>query len=79
MNGLRRILLLTIAALFLSVPIFAQDNAGTINGRVTDKSDAVIPGVTVTLTSPAIQGVKSVITDEAGTYRFILLPPERTT
>jgi hypothetical protein len=76
MNGLGKILLFAvIAALCLSVPLLAQENAGTINGRVTDKSDAVIPGVTVTLTSPAIQGAKTSVTDEAGTYRFILLPP----
>jgi len=64
-----------IAAFILTVPLQAQENAGTINGRVTDKSDAVIPGVTVTLTSPAVQGEKSTVTDEAGLYRFILLPP----
>src|SRR5262249_25811185 len=76
MNGPGKILVFAvIAALLLSVPLIAQENAGTINGKVTDKSDAVIPGVTVTLTSPAIQGAKSVVTDEGGTYRFILLPP----
>jgi hypothetical protein len=76
MSGRGKILLFAaVAALLLSVPLIAQENAGTINGRVTDKSDAFIPGVSVTLTSPAIQGAKTSVTDEAGTYRFILLPP----
>jgi hypothetical protein len=64
-----------IMALLLTVPAVAQDNSGTINGRVTDTTGAFIPGVEVTLASPAIQGTKQAITDETGTYRFILLPP----
>ena len=53
----------------------AQLTVGSINGRVSDKSAAVVPGVTVTLKSPAIQGEQTAITDEAGNYRFIQLPP----
>src|SRR5690349_20001586 len=53
----------------------AQVTTGTINGRVNDASGAVIPGVTVSLTSPVIQGVRTALTDEAGNYRFLLLPP----
>src|ERR1041385_7683714 len=64
-----------LAIMLLSVPLLAQTTTGTINGRVTDTSNAVIPGVTASLTSPAIQGTKTAITDETGTYRFILLPP----
>jgi len=75
MSRVGKILLAVLAAVFLTLPAMAQENAGTINGRVTDKSDAVIPGVSVSLTSPAIQGAKTTITDEAGNYRFILLPP----
>ena len=76
MKSVGKVLLFAvIASLVASIPLIAQENAGTINGRVTDKSDAVIPGVTVTLTSPVIQGAKSAVTDEAGNYRFIFLPP----
>ncbi len=64
-----------LALLFLSVPLLAQTTTGTVNGRVTDTSNAVIPGVTASLTSPSIQGTRTAITDESGTYRFILLPP----
>ena len=52
----------------------AQEGAGVI-GQVTDASGAVLPGVTVTATSPALQ-VPSVvvITDERGDYRISPLP-----
>src|SRR5438477_11906222 len=73
-----RLSLWVIVCLFATVPAtnaIAQLTAGNINGRASDKSDAVIPGVTVTLKSPAIQGEQTTSTDEAGNYRFILLPP----
>ena len=38
----------------LAVPAAAQDFRGRINGTVTDNSGAVLPGVTVTATSPAL-------------------------
>ena len=52
----------------------AQDAAGII-GQVMDESGAVLPGVTVTTTSPALQ-VPSVVgvTDERGEYRLSPLP-----
>lgn len=48
---------------------------GIITGRVEDTSGARIPGVTISLTSPAIQGIRTLITDETGNYRFQSLPP----
>ncbi|HJU41448.1 MAG TPA: carboxypeptidase regulatory-like domain-containing protein [Vicinamibacterales bacterium] len=48
---------------------------GAINGRVTDTSDAVMPGVTVTITSPAQMGVRTEVTDADGTYRFSAVTP----
>ena len=48
---------------------------GRIIGQVTDESAAVLPGVTVTATSPALQ-VESVtaVTDGNGEYRLTPLP-----
>src|SRR2546425_2508854 len=64
-----------IAPLFLLIVLTAssaaaQQEAGII-GEVTDESGAVLPGVTVTATSPALQ-VPSVVgvTDERGDYRL---------
>jgi hypothetical protein len=47
---------------------------GTIQGRVLDPNEAAVPKATVTLSGPAIQGRKTVVTDETGLYIFIGLP-----
>jgi len=48
---------------------------GAINGKVTDASASVMPGVTVTISSPSMQGVRTAVTNEEGTYRFPAIPP----
>ncbi len=50
-------------------------STGTIQGRVTDAQGAVLPGVTVTATSPAALGAQTAVTSETGNYRFPALPP----
>jgi hypothetical protein len=62
------------AVVVASNVVMAQAPAGII-GQVTDESGAVLPGVTVTATSPALQ-VPSivVVTDEKGDYRISPLP-----
>ena len=53
------------------VPVAAQAQEASIIGQVTDDTGAVLPGVTVTATSPALQ-VKQVVdvTNERGEYRL---------
>ena len=56
--------LVAAAVLFAPTPAFAQ--VGGIAGVVRDASGAVIPGVTVEVTSPAlIEKVRSTVTDNA--------------
>ena len=50
-------------------------STGTIQGRVADTSGAVLPGVTVTATSPSMIGVQTQVTNENGSYRFPAVPP----
>ena len=50
-------------------------STGTIQGRAADGSGAVLPGVTVTATSPSMIGAQTQITNENGTYRFPAVPP----
>src|SRR2546425_4350974 len=65
-----------VAALFvLVVTATSRAQDGVITGRVTDPSGAVLPGVDATLTSTAVMGTRSVVTDEQGGYRFGQLPP----
>ena len=50
-------------------------SSGTIEGTIRDQSAGILPGVTVTLTSPALQVRELVqVTDDQGRYRFVDLP-----
>ncbi|MBA2306318.1 MAG: TonB-dependent receptor, partial [Acidobacteria bacterium] len=53
----------------------AQRTTGVIIGTVVDTSSAVLPGVTVTLDSPAVFGRPSTVTTPSGGYRFPDLAP----
>src|SRR4029077_5958887 len=69
---------LVVGLALLSAPAMAGQGAGNpagITGVVTDTSGAVLPGVTVTATSPALQ-VPSVtgVSDDRGEYRLSPLP-----
>jgi hypothetical protein len=50
-------------------------STGSISGQVVDDSGGVLPGVTVTATSPAQMGTLSAVTNEEGMYRFPSVPP----
>jgi len=53
-----------------------QARTGVLTGRITDEQGEVLPGVSVTITSPAlIQGTMGTVSNERGLYRFINLPP----
>lgn len=53
----------------------SQSLTGGITGRVTDTSGGLLPGVTVTISSPAMIGPpRTAVTDEQGSYRLTLLP-----
>ncbi len=49
----------------------AQGSGGTVEGIVQDDSGAVLPGVTVTVTSAATGRTRSVVTDSRGAYRMV--------
>jgi hypothetical protein len=63
----------TLAFLLLPASVFAQ---ATLTGTVRDDSGAVLPGVTVEASSPAlIEKVRTATTDGTGQYRIIDLRP----
>ncbi|HJU42494.1 MAG TPA: carboxypeptidase regulatory-like domain-containing protein [Vicinamibacterales bacterium] len=72
-------LLALLVALSFGSSAFAQgggaSSTGTIQGRVTDSQGAVLPGVTVTATSPALIQPQTTVTSETGNYRFPAVPP----
>ena len=64
-----------IAVLLSAVSVEAQVLTGNVIGTVTDESRAVLPGVTATLTSPALQGrPRDGVTDEQGRYDSRISP-----
>src|SRR5215204_3261033 len=66
-----------VAALCLAAVRAADaQTLGTIAGSVKDVSGAVLPGVTVEASSPAlIEKVRAVTTNGTGLYRIVNLPP----
>jgi hypothetical protein len=62
-----------VAAVLLPTAAYAQE--GQIAGTVRDTSGALMPGVTVEVSSPAlIEKMRTVITDGNGAYRLTNLP-----
>src|SRR5688572_18241291 len=69
-----RNVLVVIAILSYAATLVAQSTTGTLVGTVTSDGEP-LPGVTVTVTSPALQGSRTAVTGEAGGYHFPALPP----
>ena len=62
-----------VLSLVMSTAAWAQATA-QINGRVTDESGAVLPGVTVTVTQTDTGLTRTVVTDGEGAYQITNLP-----
>src|SRR5689334_18632946 len=79
MKGCKKGLLALLVTVAFAGSAFAQgggaSSTGTIQGRVTDSQGAVLPGVTVTATSPSALGAQTTVTSETGNYRFPAVPP----
>jgi Carboxypeptidase regulatory-like domain len=66
-----------VCLLFVSIGLVSAQSvsSGTIQGTIRDQSGGVLPGVTATLTSPALQVRELVqVTGAEGEYRFVDLP-----
>ena len=65
---------LLAAAFVLLLPTLASAQSSAIAGEVKDTSGAVLAGVTVEVTSPAlIERVRTAVTDDAGRYSIVQL------
>jgi Carboxypeptidase regulatory-like domain len=73
MRALAKIAVVLACTVLLPAEAFAQ---GSITGVVRDTSGAVMPGVTVEASSPAlIEKTRDTVTDSAGLYRIVDLRP----
>jgi hypothetical protein len=64
-----------LTAGILSPVIASAQVSGSVRGYVRDQQGAVLPGVTVTATSPAMLGPVVAVSDSAGYYRLLNLAP----
>ena len=71
-----RVVYLFMALVLIAGVLFAQGTGTTssLSGTVTTAGKP-LPGVTVTVSSPALQGTRTGVTGEAGGYNFPSLPP----
>ena len=74
-RAITRLLILASVALLPPTPASGQATQASISGVVTDTSNAVLPGVTVAATGPALQRQVVAVSNEAGEYRLSPLPP----
>jgi hypothetical protein len=72
-----RIAAALLAALCVTTALMAQSSGttGSLFGSVKDTEGKALPGVTVSITSPSLQGTRTSTTNVTGDYNFPLLPP----
>jgi TonB dependent receptor/Carboxypeptidase regulatory-like domain len=76
MRVIRQFVFVCLCAILAAPFAFAQVQTGSVTGIVTDTSNAILPGVTVTLSGEKLIGGAQVqATDSSGSYRFDRLPP----
>ena len=67
-----RVLCTCLLALALSAHAWAQAGgtsaSGSLWGKITDETGAVLPGVTVTVEGPRLMGVQTAVSNEQGIY-----------
>ena len=70
--------LIVIGVVLPSMAWAQSATTGAIAGEVRDTTGAVLPGVTVEASSPAlIEKVRTVVTDDQGRYQIVELRPGR--
>src|SRR6476469_5303606 len=76
MRGLVRLFVLLAVAALVPTAVSAQGVLASVTGVVKDTSGAVLPGVTVEVSSPVlIEKTRSAVTDGSGQYRIVDLRP----
>jgi hypothetical protein len=70
-----RLILIVCLSIGLASMVFAQRQVGSITGVITDSERNALPGVNVTVSSPALMGTQSYVATEGGNFRFPSLPP----
>ena len=72
---LYRLILFTLVTALLCANLRAQSSTGTLSGLVVDQTEAVVPGVAVTLESPETSAHRETVTTSEGGFVFPSLQP----
>lgn len=74
---MRKLTVLLFVILMCAAAGFGQSQAttGNIEGQVTDQNGAVVPGIGVNVTNQNTGFGKTTVTNDDGTFIFVLLPP----
>ena len=72
---MRRLFVLVMALVLVSAQAFGQSTYATVSGTVSDKSGAILPGVSMTATNTATGVVTTVLSNEAGAFNIPSLLP----
>src|SRR5262245_52285587 len=72
---LRRALLTAGVLVAAAGAAAAQGARGAVNGQVTDATGSALPGVTVTIESPALVRPQVAVTNATGDFTFSEVPP----
>src|SRR5687767_9807855 len=66
---------LAVLVMMLVAQLASAQALGTLNGRVVDQDDAVLPGVTITATHTSTGIVRTTVTNQDGIYSLSGLSP----
>src|SRR6266581_3881278 len=56
-------------------PAAAQLTRGFVSGTITDASNAILPGVQITITNNATNIMREAVSSDTGLYRFVAVEP----
>jgi hypothetical protein len=71
---MRKLILAIAFLLSVGIDASAQEFTGSIYGRIADPTNALMPGVSITVEGAAIQGRRTAESEANGSYRFLYLP-----
>ncbi len=72
---MKRSIFVGLLVVLVALPALAQQQYGSLAGTVVDNQQQALPGATVNLSGPFMQGVRMAITDAEGHFRFVPVPP----
>ena len=71
---MRKQILVLAFLLAAGIDASAQEFTGSIYGRIVDPTNALLPGVSITVEGAAIQGQRTAESEANGSYRLLYLP-----